>query len=236
MRKNNVIIEIAELSLNVKNPGIIFNPPLLESFVDKNKKSKDKIWRMQKMPSGRYAGRTPFPGSKLVSYTYSQILAMNSGMLLHATAVIKGINAFLFLGVGGSGKSTIAAISKKHKVLGDDIIALRKKDGRYYAFSTPWAQGAFIKPDRRLNGKIAAVFFIKKSDRISFDPIEPEEALARILSNHIHFLVYTARPLLKSIFTTAHDFVKSIPAYEMEFEKDRDFWSELEKNTDVSGA
>ena len=54
-----------------------------------------------------------------------------------------------------------------------------------------------------------------------------------MLYNHIHFLTYTQRPLLDNIFDTACGFARDIPAYEMEFTKDDDFWPELEEAVDA---
>ena len=205
MKKKNSVINIAGLPLDVKNRHDVLKNGVCPHF--------------------------PISNGKFISYVCSQLLASNNGMLLHATAVVKDREAFIFLGVGGSGKSTIARLSKRYKVLGDDIIAVRKKGGHYYAFSTPWKQAPFIKPERHAKGRIWAIFFIKKSDRISFKSLQPEHALMRMLSSHIHFLVCTKRPLTEKIFFTAADFTKRIPAYEMEFEKTRDFWRELEEKT-----
>jgi ABC-type oligopeptide transport system ATPase subunit len=152
-------------------------------------------------------------------------------MLLHAAAVVKDKKTFLFLGVSGSGKSTVAALSKKYKVLGDDIIAVRKIDKTYYAFPTPWKQMKMLAVNPSLKGKIQAIFFLKKSSRIFFRYLPPEETLSRILSSHIHFLIYTDKPFLKNLFATAVNFAKQIPAYEMEFTKNANFWQKLEKNT-----
>ena len=167
--------------------------------------------------------------SKFVSYLYSQSLASNNGMLLHAASVVKDKKAFLFLGVSGAGKSTIAALSKRHNVLGDDVIAVRKRYGDYYAFQTPWKQQPFIKIRKPGKGKIVAIFFIKKSNRVFFEALSPENALVNILSNHVHFLVCTPRPLAERLFSAACDFVKRVPAYKMEFKKETDFWKELEE-------
>lgn len=236
MEKKNIVINIAGLPLAVKNRRDILQKTIFEKFLDKNKKSSGNTRHFNTIPpkypvNKENSIRFHFP---IISYTYSQLLASNSGMLLHAAAVIKEKKAFLFLGVGGAGKSTIAGLSKRYKILGDDIIAVRKKGGRYYAFSTPWKQAPFIKPDRHIKGGISAVFFIKKSDKISFRLLQPECALMRILSSHIHFLVYTKRSLTKKIFFTAADFTKKIPAYEMKFEKTRNFWRELDKEISVA--
>ncbi len=173
------------------------------------------------------------PNSRLIAYAYSQALAPEHGMLLHAAAVIKDKKAFLFLGPSGAGKSTAASLSVKYKVIGDDVVAVRRSAASYGVFPTPWKQAPFTKGAERTTAKAKALFFIRKSSRVSFTPIPPEEALKRMLYSHIHFLVLTREPLLDDIFAAASGFVRGIPAYDMEFTKDDDFWPELEDAVDA---
>jgi hypothetical protein len=166
--------------------------------------------------------------SRFIVFAYSQILASIQGVLLHAAAVVKGGEAYLFFAPANGGKSTVVQLSKKYQVLGDDIIALRKIKRGFFAFSTPWKQGEFIslKPSSKV--RIKAVFFLKKSNQVYFRPVKPEEALVRTLSKQIHFFLHTQRQLVKKIFFTAAGFFKTIPAYEMHFNQDDDFWPKLE--------
>ena len=177
--------------------------------------------------------REPAFNDRLITYAYSQALAPENGMLLHASAVVKEKKAFLFLGPSGAGKSTAAALSVKYKVIGDDVVAVKVSGASYSVFPTPWKQAPFTKGAERAKGKVKAFFFIRKSRQVSFKPIPPEEALKRILYSHIHFLCYTRRPLLDDIFAAASGFVRDIPAYDMEFTKDDDFWPELEEAVDA---
>jgi hypothetical protein len=170
----------------------------------------------------------PAISDRFITYACSQALAASRGALLHAAAVIKDKEAYLFLGPSGSGKSTAASLSAKYKVIGDDVVAVKKSGTYYRAYPTPWKQAPFVKGAERLNAKVRAVFFIRKSARVSFKPVPPEEALKRILYSHIHFLCYTRRGLLDGIFATACGFVRNIPVYDMEFTKKDDFWPKLE--------
>jgi hypothetical protein len=173
--------------------------------------------------------KAPALNDRLIAYAYSQALSAGRGMLLHAAAVVKDKAAYLFLGPSGGGKSTAASLSAKYKVIGDDVVAIKRSGASYSVFPTPWKQAAFTKGAERANAEVKALFFIRKSSRVSFKLIPPEEALKRMLYSHIHFLVLTRRPLLDDIFATASGFVKTIPAYDMEFTRDGDFWPELEE-------
>ena len=182
-----------------------------------------------------HSSYTPKPifNDRLLAFAYSQALAVNAGMLLHAAAVVKDRKAFLFLGRSGDGKSTVASLSGNHTILGDDVIAVRRSGSSYTVFPTLWKQMPFTKSAERSRARVAAIFFIKKSSRISFKPTSPEEAFKRMLCSHIHFLVYTERPLLDNIFATVSDFARDVPAYDMEFTRYDDFWPDLEDAVDV---
>ncbi len=74
---------------------------------------------------------------------YSQLLQYG-GMMIHASAIVKDGYAYLFSAPCGTGKSThtsmwIEAFGKDNVImLNDDKPALKKEDGRWYAYGTPW--------------------------------------------------------------------------------------------------
>jgi len=165
----------------------------------------------------------------LITYAYSQILAAHKGMLLHGACVVRKRKAYLFLAGSGGGKTTAARLCRRYRVIGDDVIAVKKKGRAFYAFATPWKQADFIRPDSYSSAPLEAVFFLKKSRRIAFYPLKKEEALARILLYHCHFFLYTEMPLLEDLFFNCAALVKSLPAYSMEFSRSKGFWPELAK-------
>lgn len=164
-----------------------------------------------------------------ISFAYSQILALNEGILLHCACVAKEEKAYLFFAPAGGGKSTVAGLSKKYNVFGDDVIALRKIKNDFFAFATPWKQKGFIRPKFSFNAPLKAVFFLNKANRVHFAPLKPEEALVKTLATAIHFFLYTEKPMVKKILFTAANLFKTVPAYEMYFKKNEDFWPKLEK-------
>ncbi len=74
---------------------------------------------------------------------YRQLLNYN-GLLLHSSAVVKDGYAFLFSAPCGTGKSTHTTLWREQfgdavMMLNDDKPALRKSDGVWYAYGTPWS-------------------------------------------------------------------------------------------------
>jgi len=75
---------------------------------------------------------------------YRQLLKFD-GMLIHASAVVKDGFAYLFSAPCGTGKSTHTSLWRETfgedqvLMLNDDKPALRREDGKWYAYGTPWS-------------------------------------------------------------------------------------------------
>lgn len=86
---------------------------------------------------------------------YRQLLKFD-GMLIHASAVVKDGFAYLFSAPCGTGKSTHTNLwretfgEEQVLMLNDDKPALRREDGKWYAYGTPWSG----KTDQNINTKV----------------------------------------------------------------------------------
>ena len=73
---------------------------------------------------------------------YTQLVNFN-GLMLHSSAVVMDGRAYLFSAPSGTGKSThtqlwLDVFGEKAGILNDDKPALRRIDGKWYAYGTPW--------------------------------------------------------------------------------------------------
>lgn len=98
---------------------------------------------------------------------YRQLLR-HDGMMLHASAVVVDGYAYLFSGPCGMGKSTHTAMYKKTfpdaVIINDDKPALRRIDGTWYAFGTPWCgkDGINVNTSAPLGG----ICFLHRGDTL----------------------------------------------------------------------
>ena len=84
----------------------------------------------------------PFP----LAYPLAEVLMMNLlalgwGVLLHACGISDEGRGLLFVGSSGAGKSTMADLWKDQEgvtILSDDRVIVREKEGRFWAYGTPW--------------------------------------------------------------------------------------------------
>uniref|UniRef100_A0A7V6DPF3 Radical SAM protein n=1 Tax=Desulfobacca acetoxidans TaxID=60893 RepID=A0A7V6DPF3_9BACT len=111
-----------------------------------------------------------------------QPLALRRGALLHSCGVMCENQGWLFVGMSGAGKSTIAKIwqAAGGKILGDDRIVLRRKSGLLRIFGTPWpGELGIASPD---SAPLKNLFFLEKSSRNYIRPLRPLEVVARLVA------------------------------------------------------
>lgn len=145
-----------------------------------------------------------------------RITAFN-GLMLHSSAIAMDGRAYLFSAHSGTGKSTHTGLWKqvfgdRVTYINDDKPIIRKIDGKFYAYGTPWSG----KTDLNTNIKVplAAIVFIERGDTNSITPIDPaKEAVA------VPMLEQTPRPrtpqLLAAMLNTADDLLLNTPLFKL---------------------
>ena len=164
----------------------------------------------------------PYAIDSVMRIVHSLILAERGGFLLHAASAIRGGRAFIFSGVSGAGKTTISRLAPSDvTLLTDEISYVRKMDGGYRAFGTPFA-GDLGRPGENLAAPIAALYFLAKGSRDAARPLAGSGAARRLLRNILFFA--DDRALVEKLFRTACDFVSSVPVYELTFRLGPGVW------------
>lgn len=165
-----------------------------------------------------------------IIYDFLQVLLINylaqknSGIFTHAIGV-KDLNGrgFLFAGKSGCGKSTTARLWYKHSkamVLNDDRIIVRKINGGFLIYGSPW-HGDFndYLSSRIESAPLEKLFFIYHSSK---------NARRRILRKEAFNLLYPAmfptfwdKECLENIVSFSQDLIRSVPCYCLGFVNDR---------------
>ena len=149
-----------------------------------------------------------------VEYFYRKLLSFD-GMLLHSSVVTFDNRAYLFSANCGVGKSTHTHLWLKYlkgtKILNDDKPAIRKKDGKYFAYGTPFSG----KDDESENTcvPIGAFVFIERSKENKIRKITPAEVVPLIYQQ-------TTRPVfspkhMSILFGFLDGLLSAVPAYRL---------------------
>ncbi len=146
---------------------------------------------------------------------YWQLLRYN-GLVLHASAAALGGRAYLFSGPCGRGKSTHTRLWQQTfgeavQVFNDDKPALRRLDGRWYAYGTPWCG----KDGINLNQKwpLGGICFLEKSQENRIRRLSAAEALPLILAQTTYRLQPHSMELL---LASLDSLLREIPVFLLE--------------------
>jgi hypothetical protein len=124
---------------------------------------------------GPFAG----PAMELLLINY---LARSSGVILHACSIERRGKGYLFAGESGAGKSTLATLWDQQKgvaILSDDRTIVRRQDGHFRMYGTPWHGDApFASPG---GVKLEEIFFVRHGQNNAIQPLSKAALVLRLL-------------------------------------------------------
>ena len=137
-------------------------------------------------------------------------------VVLHACSAVLEGNGYLFLGVSGSGKSTIASALPMEHVLSDESTLCFKAHGIPLLGPTPFTQDENLRM-RSQPAPLRRVLFLKKDKENFLEDVSPGAAVVRILHNHIHFFSLFRRQEALRAFRAVEGMARSAPASILHF-------------------
>jgi hypothetical protein len=155
---------------------------------------------------------------------FAIFLHKKGGFLLHAACCIYKNKASVFCGHSGAGKTTLSNLLKsKITILSDDIISVRREDGRWLIQTTP-----FRLWDAKLGEKsypLSNIFSIKKSKTFNLRQLNFPETLLLLISS-VSFLPET-ETAYKRIINELDQVAGLIPSYELSFARGKILFDRL---------
>ena len=146
------------------------------------------------------------------------------GFLLHAATVIRNGKAYLFTGRSGAGKSAVASLSPEGSVLTDEISLLRRGNGVWRAYGTPF-WGEFRAAGSNTSAPVAGIFRLLQAVENRLEALRPLAILRALLPNVLFFSAEAEanRRLLEILSQVATE----ISGYNLAFRKNSAFWEVL---------
>jgi hypothetical protein len=147
-------------------------------------------------------------------------LPRDGAFILHASAIEAAGECYVFAGVSGAGKSTIAAMLDDaypaFTKVSDELVILAPRDGRWHAHVTP-----FIGSDGLPHGAsvpIAGMHFLAQAPHHVRTAMSAHDAMRELMR---HILVYVAEANTAAhVLRVASRFSADTPCYRLEFAKD----------------
>jgi hypothetical protein len=164
----------------------------------------------------------PYSLDSVLRIVHTLLLAQEGGFLLHASSAIRNGRAFLFSGVSGAGKTTMARLAPPDAaLLTDEISYVTRRHGRYFAVGTPFF-GELARVGENLHAPIEALYLLAKGPENKIEPIVGADAVRGLLGN---ILFFARDPeFVKMVFDTAFEFVNHVPVRRLTFVPDSSVW------------
>jgi hypothetical protein len=164
----------------------------------------------------------PYSIDAVLRIVHTLVLARQGGFLAHSASAIRNGKAFLFAGVSEAGKTTISRLAPPDAtLLTDEISYVRKEDGRYIAYGTPFT-GELAKLGENVSAPIAALYLLAKGKENRIDPLPQAEAARSLLANLLFFA--QDEELVQAMFHSAFEFVSRVPVARLTFVPDARVW------------
>ncbi len=140
----------------------------------------------------------------------TEILADRGGILVHSVA----IGNRLFPGRSDAGKTTLASLAPKAKVLSDEIVAVVPNRTRYQLCSTPF-WGSFRRGTNTERNFLRSLFFLHRKRMERVDRIDAAEAAVRLLECVLCFRDDHERA--SQILGMAGKITRAVPAFTLSY-------------------
>ena len=120
-----------------------------------------------------------YPLDGLILY---YLTAINADIMLHASGVYYNGNGYIFSGISGKGKTTMASMWDNigAQVIHDDRLIIRNIDGMFRMFNTPLYQN-----DVPRNSPITRIFLIEHGEENSITPLREASSVSHVIANCI---------------------------------------------------
>ena len=212
-----MLCKIADLIAEVPEAGGL--APRCRDYLYSGKDGADVIIRTELYRRDRYGSRVSeeMLAYMEAAYQFYRELVKYDGLYLHASAVALDNRAYLFSAPCGTGKSTHTRLWQSifgagAEVFNDDKPAMRRLDGTWYAYGTPWCG----KDDININRKVplGGICFLKQAQENRIRRLTQQEAVQKILSQTIFRFQDAA--MLDKMLCSLDKLVREIPVYELE--------------------
>jgi len=152
---------------------------------------------------------------------FVHFLSQGRGVEVHGCGVSDSQGkGYLFIGQSGAGKSTMAGLWKDQPgitILSDDRIVLRKMNGGFWMYGTPWhGEGRFFSASR---ARLSRIYFLEKGKKNEVIPYRAAEAIGRLTA--CSFLPFYKPEPLDFTMAFFEEMMKTVPTVELKFVPDK---------------
>ena len=140
-----------------------------------------------------------------------------SGCVFHSSSVALNNRAYLFSGPSGIGKSThteqwCRIYKDKAQIINDDKTPVRRIDGKWFAFGSPWCGKNNIQNNTKVS--LAGICILKQAEVNSIRRLDSSECISSLLAQTLHNFKYIEN--MNYMMDLLDKLIREIPVFELE--------------------
>lgn len=212
-----MLCKIADLIVKVPTAGGM--APRCKEYIIEEERVPDIVINADKYCPERYSSRLDEQGVAYLESAYQFCIKLlhYNGLYLHASAIELDGKAYLFSGNSGVGKSTHTRLwqevfGEDAQVFNDDKPALRRLDGRWYAYGTPWCGKDGINQNKKV--PLVGICFLSQAENNRIRKLSVQEAFAKVVAQTVR--KFNRLENLDLMIQYVDQLVNEIPVYELE--------------------
>ena len=143
-------------------------------------------------------------------------LAMRDGLIVHSAGFSLDNRGYIFPGRSGAGKSTLSRKLLENKgveCLSDDRIIIRKTEGSFKMFGTPWPGEAGIALNK--SAPLSGIFFLVQSIDNRIEKITYAEAFRRFMP--VLSIPWYDKAAINRCFSIVKELISEVPLHILHF-------------------
>lgn len=165
-------------------------------------------------PAGRIITADPmdYPLDGLILY---YLTVIHGDIMIHASGIHFQGKGFIFSGISGKGKTTMAELWDSHgaRVIHDDRLIIRRTRNFYSMFNTP-----VYRNDEARESPLDAIFIIEHGTENEALPLKGVKAITSLLSNCIQH--NWGKSIIRQSLDAAIRICTDLPVYQLRFRPD----------------
>ena len=157
---------------------------------------------------------------------WAYLALRQGGLLFHCAGLYVDDGVYLFTGQGGSGKSTVVALSPQAQALNDDLVALRLVAGGWWAYGTPfWNMQTSRREAQLSSGPVARILKLIQDNQVYLAPMSLATASGELVAN---CPAVNTDPLeLPALMGRCRELAQAVKVQRLHFRKSPSFWALL---------
>ena len=163
-----------------------------------------------------------YPLDGLILY---YLTVLHGDIMIHASGVCYKNHGYIFSGISGSGKSTMARLwdISGVKTIHDDRLIVRKEGKGYMMYNTP-----VYNDDEPKESRLDRIFIIEHGEENKIIPLREAESVSRIMANSIQHGWNAG--IIANLLDSVSDLSAAVPVARLHFRPDKSAVDHILKN------